>query len=94
MATEVDYDKMTLEQIRDTYGMFTLEGGKEVAELVESVKKLPITTTDEELYKHLRHGMKSIAKIGHREVYDTDVREQIIYAVEKSTGRELSIFEV
>lgn len=92
--TEWDYSVMTIEEIRDSYGMFTKEGSKAVAALVELTLMLPMTVTNEELYASLKTGMKEIKKQGHGEVYDTEVREQIIGTIEKRTKRELSIFEI
>lgn len=92
--TEWDYSSMTIEEIRDSYGMFTKEGSLAVSVLVENALKLPVTTTNGELYAFLTAGMKEIKKAGHGEVYDTEVREQIIGEIEKRTKRELSIFEI
>ncbi len=92
--TELNYSGMTIEEINASFGMFSVEGAKEVKELVESVKTLPVSMTDEELYKVLKHGMKGISKIGHGEVYDTEVRQRIIGEIERATKRELSIFEI
>lgn len=74
------------------YGMFTDEGNKMVSLMVEECLKLPITAKDEEIYAFLNTRMSNIERAGHGEVYDTEVREQLISKIEKETKRELSIY--
>lgn len=73
------------------YGMFSAAGNRAVEAMVNRLLKLPITTTAEELNRALEAGFNEVA-LKHSEVWDTDVRETVIWKLEKATGRELSIY--
>lgn len=75
-----------------SYGMFTAAGDRAVDRLFNKVtQSLPITTTDKQLYAVLTEGMREIAK-KYGEVWDTDVRDQLISRLERATGRDLTIY--
>lgn len=73
------------------YGMFSKAGNLAVDKLVNKVLALPITASDESIYKVLEDGMKKMES-KHGEVYDTDVRDQMISSIERKTNRELTIY--
>jgi len=73
------------------YGMFTKAGNAAVARIITDVLSLPITTTDNELYTYLKKRMTAI-NAKHPEIYDTDVRKQMISVLEHKLHRELSIY--
>lgn len=76
----------------DDYGMFSDEGDRMVGELVDRVLKLPIDSTDDDIYSELNKGMNDIEEAGHGEVHDTAVREAMIVTIENRTNRELTIY--
>tara|TARA_R110001583_G_scaffold33668_1_gene113717 strand:+ start:912 stop:1160 length:249 start_codon:yes stop_codon:yes gene_type:complete len=67
-------------------------GNQLVAQLVNRVLTLPLGTSDDDLTKFLSKGMQVISRAGHPEVFDTDVREQVIGTVENMAGKKLSIY--
>lgn len=78
-----------------SYGMFSKKGSEKVSDLVKQAENAPSRA---EAVKVLNDGIKRIAgnkKFG--EVRDTDVREQIAYALDsrfdKNGWDRLSIFE-
>ena len=71
-----------------SFSMFSAAGNQKCAELVEEVKKLPITATNEDIYAKVTEGLN---KIGG-EAWDTEVRASVIGRIEKATGRELTIY--
>lgn len=80
-----------MDNTRTDYAMFSAAGNRAAKGIVDAALKLPITTTDQELYQFLNERMKKVAE-KHGEIYDTDVRECIIDAIERHTKRELSIY--
>ena len=74
------------------YGMFTSEGAKLVQKLIDQVCAMPSSTTPQQMNMALAAGAKKIEEAGHEEVWDTDVREQATYEVEKITKRKLTIY--
>lgn len=67
------------------YGMFSKSGANRVSRMVESAKKKAANTkiSRETVVAFLKKTMRNIAK-NHGEVFDTDVREQVAYALDKS----------
>jgi len=63
------------EYISTTYGMFSRAGDRMVSKMVKGARK------DASLPRYLRAEMKKIEAAGHGEVFDTVVRERIIYAL-------------
>lgn len=74
------------------FGMFSDAGGRLVLNLINNVVANPMTTTDDELLRMIVKEMNKIEAKGHREVWDTDVREQMIGRIESLTKRELTIY--
>ena len=68
----------------EDYAMFSDEGNHLVALLVDNVRKTlkDSKTTAGEVYLMLQSGMTKIKELGHREVYDTMVRETLCYALD------------
>ena len=73
------------------YGMFSKAGNNAVARIIEGALKLPITTTDNELYTYLKKRM-TLVNVKHPEIHDTDVRSMMISVLERKLHRELSIY--
>lgn len=65
------------------FGMFTTIGNNAVEKLINEANELALDHTKNkyDIIALLRKGMKQIAADGHGEVYDTVVREEIIFAV-------------
>lgn len=74
------------------YGMFTKEGNQLVDECFEAICQLPIRTTNEQLIKAMKLGFEVISEQGYEECFDSDVRERFTGAVERITGRNLSMY--
>lgn len=74
------------------YGMFSTKGNQLVSLLVNKILKKPITTSEKDIYELLTSGFNDIENKGHDEVWDTDVREQVISYIENKTNKELSIY--
>tara|TARA_R110000772_G_scaffold2410_2_gene8380 strand:- start:570 stop:806 length:237 start_codon:yes stop_codon:yes gene_type:complete len=75
------------------YGMFSKNGDKAAQSVVNKILKLPLSTTNKELYKVLTTEMNKVADDkGHEEIWDTECREQIISTIEDKTKRNLTIY--
>lgn len=72
--------------------MFSDRGEKLVDLMVQDALKLPLSTSDQELYSFIRERMSNIELAGHAEVFDTAVKEAFIGEIEFKTKRELSIY--
>jgi len=79
-----------MNEVRD-YGMFSKAGNKQIASVVAGALKLPIATTNKQLYDYLKARLNTVAE-KHPEAWDTDVRESIISKLERETKRELTIY--
>lgn len=73
------------------YGMYSAAGNRAVEAMIKRLLKLPITTTDKELDRALAAEFARVA-LAHAEVWDTEVRETVVWTLEKETGRNLSIY--
>ena len=73
------------------YGMFSRAGNKRIASIVAGASKLPLSTTDEELYAYLRTRLNTVAK-KHGEAWDTEVRESLIWDLERKLKRDLTMY--
>lgn len=73
------------------FAMFSKAGNNAAKAIVAAVLKLPMDTTDQELYAFMTERMKTVAE-KHGEIWDTDVREAMIGCIEHRTGRELTIY--
>lgn len=73
------------------FGMFSEEGNQAVTQLFKNTMKLPISSTDNDIYDFLKIGFEKIA-LKHKEVYDTDVRERFIGEMEHAIGRNFQIY--
>lgn len=65
------------------FGMFTVNGGELVAAMVEGFGRLPLNTALDDARQWIIDSMKAIASMGHSEVYDTAVREELYDALER-----------
>ena len=75
----------------ESFEMFSLEGNREVRELVAVVLNMAPDLSDAAIYARLKEGMNEIEK-RHPEVWDTAVREAIIGRIEIDTKRSLTIY--
>lgn len=73
------------------FGMFSEEGNKAVTQLFKDTMKLPISSTESDIYAFMKNGFENISKT-HKEVYDTDVRERFVGEMEKISERKFSIY--
>ena len=73
----------------DNYGMFTQAGNRLVQEMVNDVLRFPLFTKDQVIYDYLTKRMDIIKK-NHPEVWDTEVRNYIITAIEVATNKWLT----
>ena len=81
-----------METNRTEFNMFTPAGNRAARQIVNAALKLPMGTSNDDLYAFLTLAMNKVAN-QHGEIWDTDVREAMIGAIEKATGRdELSIY--
>jgi hypothetical protein len=53
--------------------------------------KLPIATTNAQLYSYLKERMKRVAE-KYPEVWDSDVRDALISVLERKLHRELTMY--
>lgn len=80
-----------METNRTEFNMFSAAGNRVARQIVNAALKLPMGTSNDELYAFLTERMNGVAK-QHGEIWDTDVREAMISAIEHVTKRELSIY--
>ena len=73
------------------YGMFTRDGNEACGRIVNAICQMPAESTNEQMYARLKD-LLAIAQLMYPEIYDTDVREHMIAAIEKRTGREMTIY--
>ena len=78
--------------MKQMYGMYSDAGASMVQSLIDRISVIPITEDEDDIHDMLRVGFDEIVEAGHTEVWDTDVREQVVGTVERLTHRELSIF--
>lgn len=80
-----------IKPLPDDYSMFSDSGNRAVKAIVAAALALPISTPSQELYAFLNTEMRKI-ETAHDEIFDTDVRSAMIGAIERRTGRNLSIY--
>jgi hypothetical protein len=73
------------------YGMYSKAGNQRIASIVIGALKLPIATTNAQLYSYLKERMKRVAE-KYPEVWDSDVRSAVISVLERKLHRELTMY--
>lgn len=73
------------------YGMYSDDGDNAVHRIVTAALRLPMTTSNADLYRYLTKRMNALSP-AHGEVWDTEVRSCIIGAIERATKRDLTIY--
>lgn len=66
----------------DDFAMHTPAGNRKVAKMVAGARARCRTTPEAEVQAWLRRKRRRIEKTGHREIYDTMVRETVAYALD------------
>ncbi len=73
------------------YGMYSKAGNQRIASIITGALKLPIATTNAQLYSYLKARMSKVAE-KYPEVWDSDVRSALISVLERKLHRELSMY--
>lgn len=80
-------DERQKRALQSQFGMFSTAGSELVREMLGGLVQLESTGASvKEAAKHMREHRQAIEKLGHREVYDTAVREEVAWFIEQFTG--------